>query len=139
MSRYERFRRKFSNFAAKQALTMEQKFGKNSINIEVLRVFCEREGKMVEYRKGEQLMTLFRQRMETMELRSIIAEHLLRQARRSYLDMHRSTAHERYELLLRRCPGIVEHLSLNVISSFLNITPQMLSKIRKSITFDTQQ
>ena len=88
---------------------------------------------------GEQLMTLFRQRMETMELRSIIAEHLLSQARRSYLEMHRSTARERYELLLRRCPGIVEHLSLNVISSFLNITPQMLSKIRKSITFDTQQ
>ena len=28
MSRYERFRGKFSNFAAKQALTMEQKFGK---------------------------------------------------------------------------------------------------------------
>ena len=43
---------------------MEQKFGKNSIlgrakrpsraDIEVLREFCEREGKMVEYRKGEQ-------------------------------------------------------------------------------------
>ena len=31
-SRYERFRRKFSNFAAKQPLTMEQKFGKNSID-----------------------------------------------------------------------------------------------------------
>ena len=27
-SRYERFRGKFSNFAAKQPLTMEQKFGK---------------------------------------------------------------------------------------------------------------
>ena len=34
---------------------MEQKFGKNSIDIEALREFCEREGKMVEYRKGEQL------------------------------------------------------------------------------------
>ena len=34
---------------------MEQKFGKNSIDIEVLREFCEREGKKVEYRKGEQL------------------------------------------------------------------------------------
>ena len=34
---------------------MEQKFGKNSIDIKVLREFCEREGKMVEYRKGEQL------------------------------------------------------------------------------------
>ena len=41
---------------------MEQKFGKNSIlgrakrpsraDIEALREFCEREGKMVEYRKG---------------------------------------------------------------------------------------
>ncbi len=34
---------------------MEQKFGKNSIDIKVLREFCEREGKMVEYRKGDQL------------------------------------------------------------------------------------
>ena len=45
----------WSNFAAKQPLTMEQKFGKNSIDIKVLREFCEREGKVVEYRKGEQL------------------------------------------------------------------------------------
>ena len=29
----------------KQSLTMEQKFGKNSIDIEALREFCEREGK----------------------------------------------------------------------------------------------
>ena len=36
----------FCNFAAKQPLTMEQKFGKNSIDIEALREFCEREGKM---------------------------------------------------------------------------------------------
>ncbi len=55
MSRYERFRRKFSNFAAKQTLTMEQKFGKNSIDNEALREFCEREGKEVTYRKGDQL------------------------------------------------------------------------------------
>jgi len=35
-SRYKCFRGKFSNFAAKQTLTMEQKFGKNSIDIEAL-------------------------------------------------------------------------------------------------------
>ena len=40
---------------AKQPLTMEQKFGKNSIDSKALREFCEREGKMVEYRKGDQL------------------------------------------------------------------------------------
>ena len=34
---------------------MEQKFGKNSIDIEALREFYEREGKEVTYRKGDQL------------------------------------------------------------------------------------
>ncbi len=37
------------------SVTMEQKFGKNSIDIEALREFCEREGKEVTYRKGDQL------------------------------------------------------------------------------------
>ena len=34
---------------------MEQKFSNNNIDLQVLREFCEREGKMVEYRKGDQL------------------------------------------------------------------------------------
>ena len=137
----------WSNFAAKQPLTMEQKFGKNSIDIEALREFCEREGEgdparwfgfvtegcfkyvtygisddrehitwfsfegefacdypncldgrpsqttieaMVPSRvlrvSGEQLMDFFRQDAEKMELRSVIAEHLLSQARACYLS-----------------------------------------------------
>ena len=192
---------------------MEQKFGINSIDLELLRNFCEQEGQSVEYQKGEwmecegdpaqwfgfvaegcfkyvtrglsddrehitwfsfagefvgdypacldgspsqttieamlpsrvlmvsgeQLMSLFRQNIEMMELRGIISDHLLSQARARYLDFHRATARERYELLLHRCPGIVEHLPLNAISSFLCITPQMLSKIRKDITFRARQ
>ena len=192
---------------------MEQKFGKNSIDLELLRNFCEQEGQSVAYRKGEQmehegepsqwfgfvsegcfkyvtrglsddrehitwfsfagefvgdypacldgspsqttieamlpsrvlmvsgeqLMSLFRQNKEMMELRGIISDHLLSQARARYLDFHRATARERYELLLHRCPGIVEHLPLNAISSFLCITPQMLSKVRKDITFRVRQ
>ena len=199
---------------------MEQKFGKNSIDIEALREFCEREGKEVTYRKGdqleregdparwfgfvtegcfkyvtygiggrlrvddhrsgidrehitwfsfegefagdypncldgrpsqttikammpsrmlrvsgEQLMDFFRQDAEKMELRSIIAEHLLSQARACYIDLHRATARERYELLLQRCPGIVEYLDLQDIASFLNVHPNTVSKIRRDITF----
>lgn len=34
---------------------MEQKFSKNSIDLQVLREFCEREGETVTYRKGDQL------------------------------------------------------------------------------------
>ena len=188
---------------------MEQKFGINSIDIKALREFCEREGKMVEYRKGEQLeregdparwfgfvtegcfkyvtygisddrehitwfsfegefagdypacldgrpsqttikammpsrmlrvsseqlMDFFRQDTEKMELRSFIAEHVLRQRNQSYLDLHRATARERYELLLQRCPGIVEFLDLQDIASFLNVHPNTVSKIRRDITF----
>ena len=88
---------------------------------------------------GEQLVKRFSHDKKSMDLRCLVAEHLLCQARRCYLELHRATARERYELLLRRCPGIVDHLSLNTISSFLSITPQMLSKIRKGITFDTRQ
>ena len=188
---------------------MEQKFSNNSLDLETLREFCEREGEAVEYRKGEQferegdparwfgfvtegcfkyvthgisddrehitwfsfegefagdypncldgrpaqttieamvptrilrvsgeqLMDFFRQDAEKMELRSIIAEHLLSQARACYLDLHRATARERYELLLQRCPGIVEYLDLQDIASFLNVHPNTVSKIRRDITF----
>ena len=189
---------------------MEQKFGVNSIDLQELHDFCEREGETVSYQKGErmeyegepsrwfgfvtkgcfkyvtrgisdgkehitwfsfegeyvgdypsclngspsqttieammpssvlrvsgeQLMQLFNRNMETMELRTIIGEHLLYQARARYLDFHRATPRERYDLLLHRCPGIVEHLPLHAIASFLNLTPQQLSRIRRAVTFE---
>ena len=34
---------------------MEQKFSNNSIDLQVLREFCEREGEAVAYRKGDQM------------------------------------------------------------------------------------
>ena len=190
---------------------MEQKFGKNSIDIKALREFCEREGEAVSYRKGdqmeregdpsrwlgfvtdgcfkyvthgisddrehitwfsfagefvtdypnclfgrpaqatieammpsrvlrvtgEQMLQMFRQNMQTMELRSVVAEHLLNQKHARYIDFHRATPLERYELLLRRCPGIAHHLPLNAIASFLCVTPQQLSRIRKAVTFSS--
>ena len=198
---------------------MEQKFSNNSIDLQVLREFCEREGEAVVYRKGdqleregdparwfafvesgcfkyvnhsserlrvgdrrsgidrehitwfsfegefvvdyptflydrpsqttivammssrifrvtgEQMRQFFDQSMETMKLRAIIAEHILSQFRSRYLDLHCTTPRERYDLLMQRCPGIVEHLDLQDIASFLNVTPKTISKIRKDITF----
>ena len=187
---------------------MEQKFSNNSIDLQVLREFCEREGEAVTYRKGdqferegdpsrwfgyvtegcfkyvnhsnddrehitwfsfagefvvdyptflydrpsqttivammssrifrvtgEQMRQFFSQSMETMQLRATIAEHILAQFRSRYLDLHCTTPRERYDLLMKRCPGIVEHLDLQDIASFLNVTPKTISKIRKEITF----
>jgi len=84
---------------------------------------------------GEQLVKRFSQDKKSMDLRCLVAEHLLSQARARYIDLHRATPLERYELLLRRCPGIARHLSLNAIASFLCVTPQQLSRIRKAVTF----
>ena len=187
---------------------MEQKFSNNSIDLQVLREFCEREGEAVAYYKGDQLEReddparwfafvesgcfkyvnhssddrehitwfsfegefvvdyptflydrpaqttieammqsrvlrvtgkqleqFFSQSMETMKLRAIIAEHILCQFRLRYIDLHCTTPRERYELLLKRCPGIVQHLPLNAISSFLSISPKTISMIRRDITF----
>ena len=88
---------------------------------------------------GEQMKEFFRQDMEHMELRAIIAEHILFQFRSRYLDLHCTTARERYDLLMQRCPGIVDLLDLQDIASFLNVTPQMLSRIRKEISFGAEK
>ena len=85
---------------------------------------------------GQQLEQFFDQSKETMKLRAIIAEHLLEQFRSRDLDLHCTTARERYDLLMQRCPGIVDHLDLQDIASFLNVHPNTISKIRHDITFD---
>ena len=85
---------------------------------------------------GEQLRQFFSQSMETMQLRATIAEHILAQFRSRYLDLHCTTPRERYDLLMQRCPGIVEHLDLQDIASFLNVHPNTISKIRRDITFE---
>ena len=84
---------------------------------------------------GQQMEQFFDQSKETMKLRAIIAEHILDQFQSRYIDLHRTTPRERYDMLLQRCPGIVKHLDLQDIASFLNVTPKTISKIRKEITF----
>ena len=79
---------------------------------------------------GEQMLQMFRQNMQTMELRSVIDEHLLSQTQARYVDLHCATAHERYELLLR---------ALQDLASFLCVTPNYLSTIRKDITFEAKK
>jgi len=87
---------------------------------------------------GEQMKQYFDQSKETTELRAVIAEHILCQFRSRYLDLHRTTARERYDLLMQRCPGIVGLLDLQ-IASFLNVHPNTISKIRRDITFEGAQ
>ncbi|MBR4924558.1 MAG: Crp/Fnr family transcriptional regulator [Prevotella sp.] len=88
---------------------------------------------------GEQMKQFFDQSKETMKLRAVIAEHILNQFHSRYIDLHRTKPRERYNMLLQRCPGIVEHLDLQDIASFLNVTPNTISKIRRDITFENRK
>ena len=88
---------------------------------------------------GESLRQFFKQSAEMMELHGLVSDHLLSQFQARYLDFHRATPRERYALLLQRCPGITNHLTLQEIASFLNISPGYLSTIRKEITFSDKK
>jgi len=72
-----------------------------------------------------------------MELRAVIGELIFDQHRARYIDLHCTTARERYDLLMERCPGIVKLLDLQDIASFLIVHPNTISKIRRDITFES--
>ena len=64
-----------------------------------------------------------------------IMEGLFSQVYSNYIDMYRLDARNRYERLLKRCPQIVQQLSLKDIASYLKLHPNTISKIRRDITF----
>lgn len=79
---------------------------------------------------------LFRQILkENIELRCVMAEELCRQTHDRYLNLYRQSPKERYWELIRRCPNILQDITLKELASYLQITPTYLSRIRKEITF----
>ena len=83
----------------------------------------------------ECLRQFFDQSNETRELRTRMSEYVAMQFQSRYQDFHRAMPRKRYEMLLERCPGILNDLPLQDIASILNITPQTLSRIRKAIVY----
>lgn len=65
----------------------------------------------------------------------INAEQLFQQTYSRYLDIYRLSPEERYKELLKRCPDILQMISLKDIASYLRITPVHMSRIRRNITF----
>ena len=75
---------------------------------------------------------------EKRELHQQLSDLLFHDVYKRYLDMHRLSPKERYIALLKRCPDILQSISIKEIASFLNVTPTYLSRIRKEITFDNK-
>ncbi len=66
--------------------------------------------------------------------RRVIAENLFIMMEKRIAMLQSQTAHERYERMLRENPDIVLSVPLQYIASFLGITPQHLSRLRKELT-----
>lgn len=88
---------------------------------------------------GRQLQELFDRDEEMAQINLQITKNLFKMVYARDLDHYRFTARGRYKQLLRRCPQVVQQLSLKDIASFLNVTPTYLSKIRKEITFGQEK
>lgn len=63
--------------------------------------------------------------------RRIVAENLFIYMEKRILMLQSQKAHERYEKLLKENPDILLNIPLKYTASFLGITPQHLSRLRK--------
>lgn len=84
--------------------------------------------------RGQELQNIFDSTPEMMQANTKLLRSLFKMVWSRYLDHFRYSPKERYRRLIDQCPQIVQQLPLKEIASFLNITPQMLSKIRKEIS-----
>jgi CRP-like cAMP-binding protein len=66
-------------------------------------------------------------------IRLLSAESSFVDKQQQQIELLTRTAEERYEILLARFPGIANRIAQKHIASYLGITPQSLSRIRKQI------
>lgn len=86
-----------------------------------------------------ELITLFREDVETLSeaipkihiFRRIIAENLFLMMERRIAMLQSQSAQERYEALILNHPEWILNIPLQYTASFLGITPQHLSRLRK--------
>ena len=87
---------------------------------------------------GVAVLRLLTESAERMLCGMKIMEGLFEQIYSNYIDLYSLDAHGRYESLMKRCPQIVQQLSLKDIASYLRLHPNTISKIRHNITFGKQ-
>ena len=92
-------------------------------NVEVLRCNCDLLNKVFNGNR---------------ELHQLFSDLLFHHVYTQYLDMHRLSPKERYIALLKRCPDILQNITIAEVAAYLNVTPTYLSRIRKEITFENK-
>ena len=70
--------------------------------------------------------------METQRFGRYVAENLYEMVYERFLDLYCSPE-IRYKKLIKRCPDLKEAVPLKNIASFLGVTPETISRIRRKL------
>lgn len=81
----------------------------------------------------EDLMNLFKKRPAFEHIGRIMTEDQFKKSSNRVKELLSLSATERYIKLLNAHPEYVQHIPLKYLASYLNITPESLSRIRKSL------
>lgn len=74
--------------------------------------------------------------MDTQRLGRQIAEMMFAEIYQRLINFYCDTPEQRYIALMNRCPNLKERVSLKEIASFLRVTPETVSHIRKKLLKD---
>lgn len=94
----------------------------------IVEVLEESELWELEYTKLE---SLFEANQELSRLGRIFANYGISIMEKRFDDMMFYTAKERYDILIKDRPEVIQHVPLGMIASYLGITQETLSRIRK--------
>lgn len=73
--------------------------------------------------------------MDTQRYGRLIAEEIFIALYGRLLGFYCDTAEQRYVALLQRCPNLPQYITLKEIASFLGVTPETVSHIRKKLRY----
>lgn len=99
----------------------------STINIEML------ESGILLRTSRQKMESLFNQSIELANWGRKLAEYFLMQYEHYFTNYYWTNAQIQYESLLKEYPELLQKASLKQIASYLGITPQSLSRIRKKI------
>lgn len=82
---------------------------------------------------SQELNTYWENNMDTQRFGRLVAEEIFITLYKRMLDLYCDTTEQRYIKLLQRCHNLPQYIPLKEIASYLNVTPETISHIRKKI------
>ena len=71
--------------------------------------------------------------MDTQHLGRLATEEQFIEVYKQLLDFYCETPEQRYIALLERCPDLPQYIAIKEIASFLGVTPETVSHIRRKL------